>query len=81
MAKPFSVPDPKDRSVNNPSVIIEPKKVLGLYNQENSDEKKEKVVDSVKEWYEEKMKKEGWKTAEFHGSQCLLVADVELNDK
>ena len=78
MAKPFSKPDPKDRSVNEPSVIMETRQVLGLYNQEENEER-ERVTDNIKKWYEEEMKKEGWHKVEFHGSQCVLTANVTLN--
>lgn len=78
MARPFRVPDPKDRSVNNPTDLISSTQVLGLFNQEN-DEKKERVVESVQKWYIDRMKQVGWHKAEFHGSSCLLTADVRLH--
>lgn len=78
MAKPFSVPDPKDRSINEPSVIVSAKNVLGLFNQEHDPEdRKERIVDSVKEWYTDRMKQEGWDTVEFHGNQCVLTAKIQ----
>lgn len=77
MARPFIAPDPKDRSVNEPTCVISSTQVLGLYNQEN-DDRKERVVDSVKEWYSERMKQEGWSDAQFHGNQCVLMANVYL---
>lgn len=77
MARPFVVPDPKDRSVNEPTCVISSAQILGLYNQENN-EKKERVVDSVKDWYTDKMKAEGWNDAQFHGSQCVLTASVTI---
>jgi len=78
MARPFATPDPKDRSVNEPTQVISSVQVLGLYNQDNTDSKKERVVDSVKEWYVDKMKNSGWSDAQFHGNQCVLTAKVSI---
>jgi len=78
MARPFVAPDPKDRSVNEPTFVVSAPQVLGLYNQDTANDKKERVVDSVKEWYETEMLKQGWNKATFHGNQCLLEADVQL---
>ncbi|WP_290519535.1 hypothetical protein [Alcanivorax sp.] len=81
MAKPHSMPDPKDRSVNSPSYIASAAQVLGYYNAHNKGEKKERVVGSVKDWYIDKAKKEGWEKATFHGSDCLLEVTVALKEK
>lgn len=77
MARPFVAPDPKDRSVNEPTYVVSAAQVLGLYNQQNQD-KRERVVDSVKDWYTSEMKKSGWNNATFHGNQCVLEAKVTL---
>ena len=81
MAKPHSMPDPKDRSVNSPSCIAKGNQVLGYYNAHHKDEKKERVVESVKKWYVDQAKKEGWEKANFHGSDCLLEVSVEVKKK
>jgi len=81
MAKPHSMPDPNDRSVNSPSYIADASQVLGYYNAHNKDDKKERVVESVKKWYVENALKEGWHKASFHGSDCLLEVNVELKKK
>lgn len=78
MPRPFRIPDPRDRSVNNPTELISSTQVLGLYTQETGD-KKERVVESVQKWYIEKMKEVGWSKASFHGNSCLLEADIRLN--
>lgn len=76
MARPRVFPDPDDRSVNNPSIIVNTDDVLGYYNQQTGDDK-ERVVESVKTWYTEEAKtKQGWNSAEFHGNQCVLTAKV-----
>ena len=81
MPKPHAMPDPKDRSVNSPSYIADSAKVLGHYNANNKEDKKERVVESVKKWYIESALKEGWHRATFHGSDCLLEVNVELTKK
>lgn len=81
MARPFVAPDPKDRSVNEPSTIVSSTQILGLYNQENPSDKKERVVESVRDWYEDRMKEEGWDHINFHGNQCVLQAEVVLKNK
>ena len=79
MPRPYRLPDPKDRSVNAPTAVMSGPQVLGLYNQENSDDRKERVVDSVKTWLTKTARKEGWKDVEFSGNQAILKADVKLN--
>jgi hypothetical protein len=76
MARPRVFPDPNDRSVNNPSIIVDSVDVLGYYCQQTEDEK-ERVVDSVKEWYKKEAINQGWASAEFHGNQCVLTATIE----
>ncbi|MBK9218522.1 MAG: hypothetical protein IPL70_08915 [Uliginosibacterium sp.] len=77
MARPRVFPDPDDRSVNSPSIIVNAEDVLGYYNQQVSDDKKERVVESVKTWYQAEAIKQGWQSAEFHGNQCVLTADIK----
>lgn len=81
MAKPYSIPDPKDRSVNSPSCIVNATQVLSYYNSQNKEDKKERVVESVKKWYSDQAKLEGWEKASFHGSDCLLEVTVEIKSK
>ena len=78
MARPFIAPDPNDRSPNEPTFIASANQVAGLYNQENPDDKHAKVTEPVKQWYVTEMKRLGWSKAVFHGSQCLLEANVAL---
>ena len=74
----FIIPDPNDRSVNKPSMVVDSAQVLGYYNQENSANKK-RVVESVQKWYKNHAKKEGWKEASFDANnQCVLKAEVQV---
>lgn len=71
MAK-YVLPDPKDRSENDPCIIMDTKKVLGLYNQAHEDEDMQKVMPKVQEWTIKEAKDNGWDDVRFIGSQCLL---------
>jgi len=73
VARPFVIPDPRDRSINEPSVIVGPNQVLGYYNQHNKTDKHERVVESVKHWYAQQAKNAGWHEQVFSGSQCILT--------
>ncbi len=73
MSRPFVMPDPKDRSVNEPSVVVGPNQILGYYNQLNKNARKERVVESVQQWYVEEAKRVGWSDARFSGNQCILT--------
>lgn len=78
MARKHEFPDPNDRSINNPSDIMDNKKVIAYYNQENPKAKATYVSDTVKTWTVDKANEIGWSTAEFHGNQCLLRVDLEI---
>ncbi|MCU7236817.1 MULTISPECIES: hypothetical protein [Pseudomonas] len=79
MAK-FQFPDPKDRSPNAPSIIAEKNQIIGLYNQEHSEDASY-VTENVRTWFEEESIRQGWDKAHFAANQCLLTADVVLNKK
>ena len=69
----YVFPDPNDRSKNDPCVIVDNKKVLGIYNQEHPDEENmQKVTDKVQEWFNEKADELGWDESKFAGGQCIL---------
>lgn len=72
MPRKFVMPDPADRSQNEPAVILSPTQVLGLYNQENTGDKKTRIVDSVKDAVVKNAKEAGWDEVESIGNQMLL---------
>jgi len=78
MARPFVFPDVNDRSINSPSVIVSPQQVLGNYNQSNDDNRVQ-VTETVKGWFVEEAKKQGWTDAVFHGNQCALSVKLEIS--
>lgn len=78
MARPFVFPDPKDRSINEPTLVVSQAQVLGNFNQSNAEDSREKVTDPVKDWFKKEAESAGWHSAVFHGSQCILTASLEL---
>lgn len=73
MSRPFVLPDPNDRSKNEPCIIASSQQVIGIYNQYNSDgDEMQKVTDKVKEWFVAYSKEQGWDEADFAGNQCIL---------
>ena len=69
----YVFPDPDDRSKNNPCIIVNNKKVLGIYNQAHQDEENmQKVTPKVQEWFLTYSKDQGWDEATFAGNQCIL---------
>jgi hypothetical protein len=76
MAK-FLFPDPKDRSPNAPGVIVEKHQIIGLYNQEHSEDAAY-VTENVRAWFETEAAAQGWNSATFAGPQCLLNANVTI---
>lgn len=75
MARPFVFPDPNDRSPNDPSVIVSPAQVLGIYKQYTG-ERMERVTDKVQNWFCDKAKAYGWDVTRFSGNQCFLEVDL-----
>jgi hypothetical protein len=76
MAK-YVLPDPDDRSKNDPCIIMDTKKVLGLYNQDHDDEEMQKVTPKVQEWITSQSKDNGWDEVKFAGGQCILENKFE----
>jgi hypothetical protein len=77
MARRFVFPDPNDRSPNAPSVIVSSVQIIGLYNQENPDDKMERVTQKVQEWFtNEAVSKYNWHSATFAGNQCVLAMNL-----
>lgn len=74
--RPYEFPDPDDRSANDPSIAVQPKQVLGLYNQTHN-EGRQKVNDTVKSWFISEAKDLGWPDATFAGNSCILNNPVE----
>lgn len=73
MARKYVFPDPDDRSKNNPCDIMSSAKVLGLYNQEQeNDDKMQKVTQKVQEYIKDKAIELGWDNVKFAGGQCIL---------
>lgn len=78
MARPFRLPDPNERSKNDPAVLVNSSKILGYYNQEHKDsgEKASYVSETVRNWYEEQAIAEGWSEVTFIGNQAMLKLNL-----
>lgn len=77
MPRPFVFPDPNDRSPNDPSIIVSPNQVLGIYRQYTG-EKMERITSKVQEWFCDQAKnKYGWDDARFSGNQCILEVKMD----
>lgn len=76
MARPYAFPDPNDRSPNDPSIIVSPNQVRGIYNQYTGDNM-ERVTIKVQDWFCGKAKDYGWDDARFSGNQCILEVKLE----
>ena len=81
-------PDPNDRTINQPALLIEPIDVVKIchscgYNQTVSgttivDTEKALVTTTMKNWFIQRAANSGWAEAEFVGSQCFLKAKLTL---
>ena len=78
MARPYRIPDPNDRSPNEPSIIVSSDRVVGTYNRFNPDDKMQNVTSKVQEWYTTKAINDyHWDYAKFSGNQCILEVTLE----
>ena len=81
IGRPFEFPNPDDRSVNEPHVIVERPQILGLYNQAHPGEDAKKVSETVKNWFIAEALKLRWNSAKFVDSYAVLEASVVVNSK
>ena len=79
MARRQEFPDPRDRSINEPTVILNNTKVLALFNQENTEDKAKYVSENVRRWVQQGAKDRGWQEVEWHGNQAVLKANLTLS--
>lgn len=75
----LSFPDPRDRSVNSPAVLVNSQEVIDYWTQQSG----KSVTDDtsiIRDWYTAEAMKEGWSKVEFQGCyyQCLLKANVGI---
>lgn len=78
MARPFSFPDPNDRSKNDPIYIVSSQQVLGIYNQYNlDDDEMQRVTKKVQDWFLAEAKNQGWDEVNFAGNQCVMKNNFE----
>lgn len=76
--RPFEFPDPNDRSVNEPHIMLERREMIGLHNQANPGAEAKNVSDTVKTWLEREAKSRGFNTVAFVGNTAILGANVKV---
>mgnify|MGYP000952661188 CR=1 FL=1 len=76
--RPYDFPDPNDRSVNNPHVLVERDAVLGLYNQANPGNTYTNLAEAVRTWFVAEARRIGWTSVQFVDQAAVLVATVQL---
>ena len=61
-------------AVNNaPCIVVNNKKVLGIYNQSHpNEENMQKVIPKVQDWFKVKAVEIGWDELKISGGQCIL---------
>ena len=79
MSRLLQFPDPNDRSLNNPSILVSSTRVLGLYRQLTKN-RESGITETVKDWFISEAKNRGWNSAHFNGMQCLLSMDKTFNN-
>ena len=74
MSRKYVLPDPDDRTRNDPAIIVSSKQVMKLYNQYNKyGNKIQRVTSAVKDWFLKEVKNQGWDEATFSGNSCILI--------
>lgn len=69
-----SYPDPNDRSVNKPSIIVSQVAIVKIYKSNvNCDDTKS--IQEMIDWFLSKAESYHWDTAVQHGNQVLLTVN------
>ena len=75
----FNLPDPNDRSPNQPVVLVSPSEVLEAFFKYTKKDVSI-VTEEVKGWYISATKMIGWSDAYFTGCQCILTRHFTCNE-
>lgn len=75
---PPKLPDPKDRSPNQPFTVMDKKKALKCYNRDNGTSYV-RVTPGVKSDLTAQFLEKGWTDVSFTQTKIVLKADVQLN--
>lgn len=81
LTRSADIPDPRDRTPNEPALLISPAEVLRAYNNFHFTEEltpRYQVDAKVYVWYAEQAMAVGWVRADAYGQSILLVAKIEL---
>lgn len=76
-----TIPDPNDRTINEPCVLLSSKNVIAIYRKMKNIGNGPVYRDIVRDWFKEEAKKAGWTVVEFQGEgyQCLLNVCVNIS--
>ncbi|MCY4152046.1 MAG: hypothetical protein OXE94_07405 [Aestuariivita sp.] len=80
MPRKNELPDPNNRSPNEPSVIVTPKTIIDVVNsgRDSADKVKNVTQPVIKEFIKE-AKRAGWDNVQPHGNQCVLINEAVMN--
>jgi len=66
-------PDPKDRTPDNPHILVEAKNVINLFNLSRYQDA-DSLTDEIKEWFEEEATVQGWSKGTWVGNEINSCA-------
>lgn len=66
------LPDPYDRTPNEPVELVSPRQVLEFYNENAGTGTRHRVDSRVRKFFATAALDAGWSAATFYGNQCLL---------
>ena len=70
------LPDPDDRSVNEPVIVITTSSILTIFNNEDPHAEADIITDNIITWFEERAYDSGWADVQVYGKQCVMIAKV-----
>ena len=71
--------DPKDRTPNNPAVLIGKAEVLRKLQSISGDFLIDELTEEMKNAFIKSMLEDGWSSVQFYGQSSLLIAKVCIN--
>ncbi|WP_201215266.1 hypothetical protein [Halochromatium roseum] len=71
MGRRYEWPDPKDRSPNQPHILLEREAVLDLYQKDTGDDAKN-LTEKVRDWFEDNAKRRDWDDVTWADQTAVL---------
>lgn len=75
------MPDPYDRTPNEPVELVSPSAVLTFFNENAKIGSRYKVDARVRKFFTEVALEAGWTAATFYGNQCLLSVSLVVQKR